>query len=82
MNVLQKLIYVGQKVFARILQEVLCVNVSVASHSTRLGLAVKVGAAQSVQFHLILLSYIFSHPAVVQGRIYSIRTKSYRVYSD
>lgn len=41
MNVLQKLIYAGQKVFARILREVLCVNVSVASHSTRLGLAVK-----------------------------------------
>lgn len=48
MNVLLKLIYVGQKVFARTLQEVLCVNVSVASHSTRLDLAVKVGAAQSI----------------------------------
>lgn len=48
MNVLQKLIYAGQKVFARILREVLCVNVSVASHSTRLGLAVKVGAAQCI----------------------------------
>lgn len=41
MNVLLKLIYVGQKVFARTLREVLCANVSVASHLTRPGLAVK-----------------------------------------
>lgn len=47
MSVLLKSIYVGRRAFARTHPEVLFVSVNVASHLTKLGLAVKVGTTHS-----------------------------------
>ena len=77
MSVLLKSIYVGRRAFARIHQEVLFVSVNVASHSIKLGLAVKVGTIHST-FNLALSCFPSSSLSrtVIEGGTYGVSTKT------
>lgn len=80
MSVLLRSIYVGRRAFARIHQEVLFVSVNVASHSIKLGLAVKVGTTHSA-FNLAFSCFLSCSLSctVIQGETNGVSTKTYRV---